>query len=367
MLWGALNAAEGRDLALPAYAHLPLLVNDRGKKLSKRRDPVAVEMYREQGYLPAAFRNYLALLGWSPGDEEIVRSTRSFRPSGWRTCSAHRPSSTSRSSRTSTASTSAPSRWRSSWRAARPWVDPQPGEWAPGGWRDPDTGAPAVEPPPWPAERFDAGTFAAVAAVAQERVSVLGEVPELVDFLFLEDAPTDADSWQKAIAGDEVAPRILDDAWRRTGRARGTRTRSTKRRWPSRRRWAASWVKAQRRSGWPSWGGPGASHCSTRWRCSAARRRSAAWRPRAPGWRRLTDAAGAAPLGAPHRLPDPRRDRPLLRRDLVQVWLTGRQYDPHPAGAILVMGAAQYDCVPSPDLAARLDQAAKLYHEGDAP
>ncbi len=52
---------------------------------------------------------------------------------------------------------------------------------------------------------------------------------------------------------------------------------------------------------------------------------------------------------------------------LVQVWLTGRQYDPHPAGAILVMGAAQYDCVPSPDLAARLDQAAKLYHEGDAP
>ena len=72
MLWGALNRAEGTDLALPAYAHLPLLVNERGKKLSKRRDPVAVEMYREQGYLPAAFRNYLALLGWSPGDEEIV-------------------------------------------------------------------------------------------------------------------------------------------------------------------------------------------------------------------------------------------------------------------------------------------------------
>ena len=52
---------------------------------------------------------------------------------------------------------------------------------------------------------------------------------------------------------------------------------------------------------------------------------------------------------------------------LVQVWLTGRQYDPHPAGAILVMGAAQYDCVPSPDLRARLDQAAQLYHEGYAP
>ena len=51
---------------------------------------------------------------------------------------------------------------------------------------------------------------------------------------------------------------------------------------------------------------------------------------------------------------------------LVQVWLTSRQYDPHPAGAILVMGAAQYDCVPSPDLRARLDQAATLYHQGYA-
>jgi uncharacterized SAM-binding protein YcdF (DUF218 family) len=51
---------------------------------------------------------------------------------------------------------------------------------------------------------------------------------------------------------------------------------------------------------------------------------------------------------------------------LVQVWLTSRQYDPHPAGAILVMGAAQDDCVPTLDLAARLDQALTLYHQGYA-
>ena len=51
---------------------------------------------------------------------------------------------------------------------------------------------------------------------------------------------------------------------------------------------------------------------------------------------------------------------------LVQVWLTSRHYDPRPAGAILVMGAAQYDCVPSPDLQARLDQALKLYRQGYA-
>ena len=51
---------------------------------------------------------------------------------------------------------------------------------------------------------------------------------------------------------------------------------------------------------------------------------------------------------------------------LVQVWLTSRQYDPRAAGAILVMGAAQYNCAPSPDLQARLDQALTLYHEGYA-
>jgi len=50
----------------------------------------------------------------------------------------------------------------------------------------------------------------------------------------------------------------------------------------------------------------------------------------------------------------------------VQVWLTSRRYDPRPAGAILVMGAAQYNGVPSPDLAARLDEALVLWRSGDA-
>ena len=51
---------------------------------------------------------------------------------------------------------------------------------------------------------------------------------------------------------------------------------------------------------------------------------------------------------------------------LVQVWMTSRQYDPHPAAAILVMGAAQYNCRPSPDLQARLDEAVTLYRRGYA-
>jgi uncharacterized SAM-binding protein YcdF (DUF218 family) len=51
----------------------------------------------------------------------------------------------------------------------------------------------------------------------------------------------------------------------------------------------------------------------------------------------------------------------------VQVWMTGRRYEPRRAGAIVVMGAAQYNGVPSPDLASRLDEAELLWRQHDAP
>lgn len=51
----------------------------------------------------------------------------------------------------------------------------------------------------------------------------------------------------------------------------------------------------------------------------------------------------------------------------VQVWLTSREYAPRHADAIVVMGAAQYNGVPSPDLRARLDEALSLYRDGFAP
>jgi uncharacterized SAM-binding protein YcdF (DUF218 family) len=50
----------------------------------------------------------------------------------------------------------------------------------------------------------------------------------------------------------------------------------------------------------------------------------------------------------------------------VQVWLTSRDYDPQHASAMVVMGAAQYNGTPSPDLKARLDEALLLYHQGFA-
>lgn len=58
----------------PAFAHLPLLLNPDRSKLSKRQGDVAVEDYRKKGYLPEALVNFVALLGWNPGDEREIFS-----------------------------------------------------------------------------------------------------------------------------------------------------------------------------------------------------------------------------------------------------------------------------------------------------
>jgi glutamyl-tRNA synthetase len=59
----------------PVYAHLPLILGPGGGKLSKRHGAVALEDFRDAGYLPSAMRNYLALLGWAPEDGNEVLPT----------------------------------------------------------------------------------------------------------------------------------------------------------------------------------------------------------------------------------------------------------------------------------------------------
>lgn len=61
---------------IPEFAHLPLILNETGKKLSKRDESIVqfIEQYEELGYLPEAIINFLALLGWSPGGEQEIFS-----------------------------------------------------------------------------------------------------------------------------------------------------------------------------------------------------------------------------------------------------------------------------------------------------
>jgi glutamyl-tRNA synthetase len=69
LLYGALGATP------PVFAHVPLILGGDKKRLSKRHGATDVNMYRAEGFLPEAFRNFLALLGWSPGnDEEYLRT-----------------------------------------------------------------------------------------------------------------------------------------------------------------------------------------------------------------------------------------------------------------------------------------------------
>src|SRR2546429_2239004 len=69
----ALYQALGGGAALPVFGHVPMIHGPDGKKLSKRHGATAVGDYQHMGILPAAMRNFLALLGWSPGgDREIM-------------------------------------------------------------------------------------------------------------------------------------------------------------------------------------------------------------------------------------------------------------------------------------------------------
>lgn len=184
--------------ALPVFAHLPMLVNEQRKKLSKRRDPVAVESYRDEGYLPQAFVNYLALLGWAPeGDVEVFgldqlvawfdladvnHSPAFFDVVKFRHLNGEYVRALPVDAFV---------------EACQPWlVGPFP------------EGRAA----PWPADAYDPEVFRRLAPLVQERVAVLGEVQAMVDFLFLDEPPTDPADWAKVVVGDELAPTILEAA-----------------------------------------------------------------------------------------------------------------------------------------------------------
>jgi glutamyl-tRNA synthetase len=69
-----INILRALDAELPVYAHVPNINGDDGKKLSKRHGAISVDVFRDDGYLPAALMNFLALLGWSYDDKTTIMS-----------------------------------------------------------------------------------------------------------------------------------------------------------------------------------------------------------------------------------------------------------------------------------------------------
>ncbi|NUT32288.1 MAG: glutamate--tRNA ligase [Hamadaea sp.] len=200
LLWQALGQTP------PVWAHVPVVVNEKRQKLSKRRDKVALEMYRDEGYLASAMRNYLMLLGWAPsGDREIVpwqvieeefrledvnpspaffdeKKLRAFNGEYIRALSVAE-------------FTEACAPWLTG-----PFVTPE---------QKAEAGA-GITAPPWAAEAYDPAAFAKVAELAQTRIAVLSEIVGYVDFLFLDEPVTDEAARAKAAKDAAILPAAIE-------------------------------------------------------------------------------------------------------------------------------------------------------------
>ena len=71
-----INVFKALNASIPEYAHVPMILGEDGKRLSKRHGALGVGEYAKMGVLPEALKNYLLRLGWSKGDEEIFDSQK---------------------------------------------------------------------------------------------------------------------------------------------------------------------------------------------------------------------------------------------------------------------------------------------------
>ncbi|MFZ8901192.1 MAG: glutamate--tRNA ligase [Ilumatobacteraceae bacterium] len=179
LLWEALGHTP------PTWAHVPVLVNEQRKKLSKRRDKVALEQYRDEGYLADAMINYLMTLGWAPqGDTEIVPWSRiqdEFRLEDVN----HSPAFFDLKKLAAFNGEYVRAMSVDDFvEACRPWLNGD------------DT--------PWSTEQFDETTFRAMAELVQTRIVTLADVPSLVDFMFLDAPIIDEAAWTKTFGSSEA-------------------------------------------------------------------------------------------------------------------------------------------------------------------
>ena len=182
---------DALDLGRPeVFAHLPLLVNEQRKKLSKRKDAVSVADFRAEGYLPEAMVNYLALLGWGPKDGVEVRPLAEivelFRLQDVTSSPAFFDVKKLQAFNADHLRALAPAEFR---ERARPFLSS-------------DAAATALEP---------------LAELVQERVRLLTEVEPMIAFLLDQPLDIDEESWQKAMVKGKAAAEVLAAATRLLG------------------------------------------------------------------------------------------------------------------------------------------------------
>lgn len=180
--------------SVPAFGHLPYVMGEGNKKLSKRDPQSSLNLYRERGFLPEGLLNYLSLLGWSLSADQDVFSIDEMvaafdikdvvpNPARFdlKKCEAINADHIRRLD------------LKAFIEACGPWLKAPHAPWAP--------------------QDFDQAKWEAIAPHAQTRLTVLSDITQNVDFLFLKEPVEDEVSWTKAMKEGS-------DALLRTARAK---------------------------------------------------------------------------------------------------------------------------------------------------
>ncbi|MFJ1744768.1 glutamate--tRNA ligase [Streptomyces sp. NPDC088116] len=165
---------------VPLFGHLPYVMGEGNKKLSKRDPQASLNLYRERGFLPEGLLNYLSLLGWSlSADRDIFSMAEMVEAFDIADVNANPARFDLKKAEAINADHIRQLDVKTFIEACGPWLKAPHAPWAP--------------------ESFDAAAFEALAPLAQTRVTVLSDITANVDFLFLDEPVADEASWAKAM------------------------------------------------------------------------------------------------------------------------------------------------------------------------
>ncbi|WP_411143646.1 glutamate--tRNA ligase [Streptomyces sp. x-80] len=165
---------------IPSFGHLPYVMGEGNKKLSKRDPQASLNLYRERGFLPAGLLNYLSLLGWSLAeDRDIFSMDEMVAAFDIADVNANPARFDLKKCEAINATHLRQLEVKDFIAACEPWLNAPHAPWAP--------------------EAFDRAAFEAIAPYAQTRVTVLSDITDNVDFLFLDTPVADEASWNKAM------------------------------------------------------------------------------------------------------------------------------------------------------------------------
>ncbi|MEU0810126.1 glutamate--tRNA ligase [Streptomyces sp. NPDC005970] len=165
---------------VPAFGHLPYVMGEGNKKLSKRDPQASLNLYRERGFLPEGLLNYLSLLGWSLApDRDVFPLDEMVAAFDIADVNANPARFDLKKAEAINADHIRRLDVKAFIEACEPWLKAPHAPWAP--------------------EAFDAEAFETLAPLAQTRLTVLSDITANVDFLFLDEPVADEASWTKAM------------------------------------------------------------------------------------------------------------------------------------------------------------------------